>query len=211
MSVTHDEVGSIDGRTARRDRNREAVLDAVLDLFAEGHLSPAAPAVAERSGVSLRSVFRYYEDSESLLRAAMARHLERVGPLFEVEGLGEGPFEERAVRYVAARQRLYQAVAPTARASMVLATTNPVIAGQLEGVRADGRRQIAAMFEPELKVLDPARRRTAMAAADTMFQFESLDHLTVRSGLTKRQVGEVLRRTLTALLGPRESHGQIDR
>ena len=44
-----------DGRTARRDRNREAVLDAVLDLFADGAIAPAPAEVAARSGVSRRA------------------------------------------------------------------------------------------------------------------------------------------------------------
>jgi len=35
-----------DGRTARRDRNRLAVLDAVIELFAEGDLDPDPEAVA---------------------------------------------------------------------------------------------------------------------------------------------------------------------
>ena len=64
---------SSDGRTARRDRNREAVLDAVLELFSEDAASPAPDDVAARSGVSLRSVYRYFDDMETLIRAAMAR------------------------------------------------------------------------------------------------------------------------------------------
>ena len=70
-----------DGRTARRDRNRELVLDAALELFREGHLEPTALQVAERSGLSPRSVFRYFEDTEALLRAAIARLLAERGDL----------------------------------------------------------------------------------------------------------------------------------
>ena len=40
------ERGEPDGRKARRTRNREAVLDAVLELFGEGIVEPAAPDVA---------------------------------------------------------------------------------------------------------------------------------------------------------------------
>src|SRR5437764_99636 len=60
---------SLDGRAARRDRGREAVLDAVIALFEEGHVRPTPEAVAERSGVSVRSVYRYYEDRDDLIRA----------------------------------------------------------------------------------------------------------------------------------------------
>ena len=60
---------AVDGRTARRDRNRDAVLDAVIELFTEGHVGLVAADVAERSGVSLRSVYRYFDDLEALARA----------------------------------------------------------------------------------------------------------------------------------------------
>ncbi len=84
----------VDGRTARRDRNRDLVLDAVIDLFGEGRLSPNATDVATRSGVSLRSVYRYFEDQDALVRAAIARHAERIAPLLEVPDPGEGPLDD---------------------------------------------------------------------------------------------------------------------
>ena len=37
---------AVDGRTARRDRNRDAVLDAAHDLFVEGELLPGIADVA---------------------------------------------------------------------------------------------------------------------------------------------------------------------
>lgn len=191
-----------DGRTARRDRNRELVLDAVLALFAEGHLSPAPQEVAERSGVSLRSVFRYYEDTGALLRAAMGRHLELVRPLREIPGLGVGTFDDRVDRFVAAQLRLYRAIAPTARASLIRAATNDVIAERFTAARRERLEQLEAMFDPELRALPLAKRRTTLAIVDTMLQFESVEHLHVRLGLSDRKTAEALRHTLRTLLAP---------
>ena len=64
-------VEKIDGRRASRERNRDAVVDALLDLYREGNLSPGADAVAERSGLSRRSLFRYFDDLDDLCRAAI--------------------------------------------------------------------------------------------------------------------------------------------
>lgn len=198
--LSDGETASADGRTARRDRNRDAVLDAVLDLFGEGHLFPSTPQVAERSGVSLRSVFRYYEDTEALIRAAMGRHLERIAPLFDLADPGEGPFEDRVRRFVASRLRLYGAVAPTARAGTLRAATNRTIADQLDVARERAREQLEAMFAPELRALPAAERRIAVAAADTMFQFAAVEHLHEHLGLSRSQVGEILRRSLRSVL-----------
>lgn len=198
--MTNTAYAVVDGRTARRDRNRELVLNAVLAVFADGHLTPSAHQVAERSGVSLRSVFRYYEDTDGLVRAAIARHLELIAPLFEIPALGEGPCDDRVRRYVAARLRLYRAVAPSARASLLLVPKSPIVAERFAQARRDGREQLEAMFAPELGVLPPAQRRSTLAAADTMCQFEGLEHLCEHLGLSDAQAGDVLRRSLRALL-----------
>ena len=72
----------VDGRRARRHRSRDLAVDAVLDLLGEGVLRPTAQQVAERSGVSLRSIFRIFDDVESLNAAAAARQLSRIRHLF---------------------------------------------------------------------------------------------------------------------------------
>lgn len=56
-----------DGRRLRTHRNREKVIQAMLEIVREGKASPAAEEVAARAGVGLRSVFRYFDDIESLV------------------------------------------------------------------------------------------------------------------------------------------------
>jgi AcrR family transcriptional regulator len=189
-----------DGRTARRDRNRDLVLDAVIELFAEGQLTPSASDVAARSGVSLRSVYRYYEDLDALVRAAIARHAGRVAPLLEIPDPGVGPLDARVARFVASRMRLYEAVAPTARAALLRIPVNRYLRERLERVRETLREQTETMFAPELSAMSGTQRRAVSAAADTLLQFESAEHLRVRLGYTTAQTTDILRRTLTTLL-----------
>ena len=59
----------VDGRNARRVRNRQAVVDATLALLDEGHTDISVDEVVERSGVSKRSIFRYFETLDDLDRA----------------------------------------------------------------------------------------------------------------------------------------------
>jgi AcrR family transcriptional regulator len=189
-----------DGRTARRDRNRDAVLDAVLELFAEDSLAPGPADVAERSGVSLRSVYRYYEDMDALARAAIGRHMVRMAPLFELEGVGTGPLAERVERMVATRLRLYEAAAPMARASVVRARTNPIIGERLAETRVLLRRQVEDMFEPELAAFPSPARREVAASLDLVLELESLEHLRRHRGLSGPESHRILVRAVTALL-----------
>ena len=76
-------MGDDDGRRQRRERNRDAVVDALLAIVADGDLAPSADAVAARAGLSTRSLFRYFDDVDDLCRAAIARQHERVAALLE--------------------------------------------------------------------------------------------------------------------------------
>ena len=72
MAAVHEQG---DGRRLRREANRQAVIDALVSLYADGHYLPSAAEVAERSGLSPRSVFRYFDDTDDLTRAAFRRRL----------------------------------------------------------------------------------------------------------------------------------------
>jgi len=191
---------AVDGRTARRDRNRDAVLDAVIELFTEGHVGLVAADVAERSGVSLRSVYRYFDDLEALARAAIARQMERFGPVAEIDHLGEGPLDDRIERIVDSRLRLFEAIGATRRAAIQRAPSNPLLAEQLERTRVALAEQTEAMFAPELAALAAADRRDVAPALDLLLGFESIDQLRRAQGLDETQTRGVLRTALTRLL-----------
>jgi AcrR family transcriptional regulator len=190
----------VDGRTARRERNRVAVLDAVLELFTEGNLEPAADDVARRSGVSLRSVYRYVANSDDLIRAAVARHIEKVGPLFLIDDVGEGSFEHRLETFVAARLRGYEAIAATARASRLRAPTNDIIRDELARRSSWMRAQLEHQFAPELDRVPAKARRAAAAAADALTQIETIELYRHDRRFPSRGTAEMLRAALRALL-----------
>ena len=56
MTNTEDITEVLDGRQARRQRNIDAVLDVVLEMFAEESMFPTIEQAATRSGLSLRSL-----------------------------------------------------------------------------------------------------------------------------------------------------------
>lgn len=189
-----------DGRTARRDRNRQAVLDAVLDLFAEGNLDPGVHQVADRSGVSLRSVYRYFEDLDELVTAAIDRQMQRTRPLFEIEGLGEGPLPERAQRFVDRRLRLFESVRTIYRASRVRAASDPRVQKDLLDTQVWLAEQAKQMFGPELRAADQPRCTDTGRAIDLLTQFDAIEHLRHRCGLSVEETSATLQRNLLQLL-----------
>ena len=134
----------LDGRRARREQNVDAVVDAMLDLLGEGILRPGAAAVAERSGVSLRSVFRYFDDMDSLTDRAIARQMERAAPLFDLLEAG-GSLAERARRLAVHRVLQHQELAPFARAAIARSERFPAVA---EGVATRAPTRCVARSRP---------------------------------------------------------------
>ena len=55
-----------DGRRQRSERSRSQIIEAMFSLIREGEMSPSAARVAERAEVGLRTVFRHFEDMDSL-------------------------------------------------------------------------------------------------------------------------------------------------
>lgn len=57
-----------DGRLLRSIRSRQQIVRALYDLIGEGDMSPSAARIAELAGVSLRTVFRHFDDVDNLYR-----------------------------------------------------------------------------------------------------------------------------------------------
>jgi len=109
---------SIDGRSARALRTRKAIVDAVIDLIQEGEIKPPAPRIAEKAGVSLRSIYQHFEDLEALFAAAHSRYTERLlATVAEIPA--EGPFEERLEAFVEQRAHLLEFITPARRAALL--------------------------------------------------------------------------------------------
>ena len=162
-----------DGRVERRERNRAAVVEALLDLYREGQLAPSADAIARQAGVSPRSLFRYFDDLDALVRGGRAT---AAGPPRADDGLrgrSGAPLDERLGRLVAARLDLYEAMGAVARVARRVAHQQPPVAEELGRIRAVLRDQVAAAFAPELAARRGTAGAEALAAADVLISWEA--------------------------------------
>lgn len=191
----------VDGRTARRNRNRVAVLDAMIQLVRENDQEPAIEDIAMRAGVSYRSVYRYFDDRTDLILAAVRRALGDVWPVFDVPELGEGTFDQRISRFMASRVAAYRTLAQLWRILNRRSTIEPVVMEEYDSIRAFLRAQLETQFAPELSAVDGSERTLVVAALDVMFQFEALDYLGQHDGMTDQAMSKVLDRHVRAHLG----------
>ena len=57
----------VDGRILRSQKSQSVILNALIKLINAGNYYPTAEEVAKESGIAIRTVFRQFDDMESLL------------------------------------------------------------------------------------------------------------------------------------------------
>lgn len=189
-----------DGRNLRRDRNRDAVVFALLELYREGDLAPSAEQIADRAGTSTRSLFRYFDDVDAMVRTAIDRQQEHLEPLYALDASPDQPLHERVERFVPARVRLLEGMGEVGRVARSLATRQPLILAELARIRGTLRRQLAGLFSPELDALPANERWATLAAADVVASWESFDLMRYDQGLSRDAAAAAMRSALVRLL-----------
>ena len=184
----------VDGRTARSERTRSAIVDAHLELIREGDLRPTADRIAKQAGVSLRALWSHFADMEALFTASGRRVLElRAANHRPVPP--DLPLAQRIDAYSGQQAQLLEEIAPTAKA----AALKEPFSGALQRYRrlhvARTRDELATLFAEELNGDD--ERLDALVAV-SMWPTWSTWRETM--ALSPEAARRALARTIAALL-----------
>jgi AcrR family transcriptional regulator len=176
--------GPHDGRTARRDRNRAAVVAAAIALFDEGDGFASLQAIADRAGVSLRSLHRYFEDADDLVAAALDAYLGALEPLL-VAALPpvDRPLADRVDAWVGNRLEANAHSAQAILAASARAHTSPRVAAVFASRRHTIVERLRAVFAPELAALSDADRDRTVAAMHTLTSAQTYATVMWRHGV----------------------------
>lgn len=192
--------GSVDGRTARRERNRSEVVDAALALVDEGELDPSIEQLTKRSGLSARSIFRYFEGLDDLRRAVIQRHFERIEPLVTGPDTDGGPLDVRIRRFVDTRIKVNETIAGTARTARLRAPYAPVIAEDISRYRKVLDAHVREHFAPEIKARSRAEADDLAAVIDVIVSVDGWNLMVSEYDRSRTQVRRAWTYALEALL-----------
>lgn len=185
-----------DGRSARRERNREAVIDAFIELIMNGENDPSVDDIADKAGVSYRSVYRYFEDRTDMMAAAADRAMQWIRPLL-VEASGpykaDDPLDHRIDAVVDARSEVYMQIAEVLRTALLRSNSQPFVANELYQARELLREQINVRFANELDAFSPRERELRLTSIDQTLQFQSLEYVMHDRGHTREELERYLR------------------
>jgi AcrR family transcriptional regulator len=184
----------VDGRTARSERTRNAIVDAHVSLITDGDLRPTADRIAKLAGVSLRALWSHFADMEALFAASGERILQRRDASFEPIPPGL-PLAERIAAYCRQRARMLEQIAPAARASALKEPFSPALQRyrrlHVQRVRDELRVLFAAEVGDDEQLLD---------ALTGVSVWNHWDTLRTPMQLTPDQARLVVQRSIAALL-----------
>lgn len=148
----------------------------MLDLVMEGHIPPTVDQVAQRAGISLASVYRYFDTLADLQTEMAARFFELNSELFSLPDEGQGALEERVERLVDARIRLFNTIAPISRLGRSRAFDNPGLDEVLQHSRRSMAQQVSRHFETEISRCPADQGQDLAALLSGLVSIESWEH-----------------------------------
>ena len=190
-----------DGRVLRGQRTREAVIDALLELHAEGNLTPTIEQIAERVGRTTRAIYQHFQDKEALAAAIGERQLRTHNELFRAHPV-EGDLPQRISGIAGHRAELFEVVAPARRAALVRLHASPELQKQQTGLAAHLRDQVAKTFEPELSELDVDAAADTLELLDLHTSWDTWERLRTWQGLSADRAKQLVSALITQALTP---------
>ena len=185
---------AVDGRRARSERSKQAIIDATLALMEEGNLIPTAQQISDKAGVGIRSFFRHFDDMETLF-ATIDDSIRDTNVAIFTSGDRDGTLEERILHAVEKHGEGYEN-----RRNMILSTSAQLWRSQtLRKNYAHYQRVLRKDLDdwlPELKQLSRGQRD----AVDAIASFEMWHRLRYHQGLGKQAAIDVLVGLLSSLI-----------
>jgi len=191
---------AVDGRSLRRARNRQDIVDALLGLIQNGETEISAALIASKAGLSERSIFRYFDDVNDLYRSVCDLAFSKEIEYALIDDAGVGSLDTKIENFVNQRVRIYtmnEKIAPAARS---FAFKNPIIKNQLVVGRKLLRNQIITHFSEELSAFDKQQQQVAVAIIDSLTTFEYYDMMRSDQKMSVQAIKSVLTESIRKAL-----------
>ena len=196
----HSDEQRVDGRHARRERNRAAIVEAVFSAILDGKVPPSVDDVAERAGVSVSSVFRNFDGLDDLQRRAFDRFQHQYDHLFVAMPAEGADRASRIEHFVRMRVDLYDSAGPLMHLARQRALDYQPMADGVARMRSRLADQTHRHFHPEAGALTSARAADLIALIDATTSPEAFEVIRGSHARTARQVARAWIGALTILL-----------
>jgi AcrR family transcriptional regulator len=185
-----------DGRRMRSDRSRQLIIESMLELIKQGNLVPTAQQVADHANVGIRSVFRHFEDMESIFETTNELCHKEYRGLF-IGGDRSGTLKERILHATECHANAFETMSNMILSGAARRWNSKV----LKSSYIDYQNQLGKDLDewlPELKCLSENRRQ----AIDGIASFEMWHRLRSIQSLSKPASIAIIVEMLEVLIIP---------
>ena len=194
MSEPENSPSKPDGRRMRSDRSRQLIIESMLELIKQGNLVPTAQQVADHANVGIRSVFRHFEDMESIFETASELCHREYRGLF-IRGDRSGTMQERILHATECHADAYETISNMILSGAARRWNSEVLQKSYLDYQRQLRRDLNEWL-PELVSLSESKRQ----AVDSIASFEIWHRLRKIQGLGKAESIEIIVEMLEALI-----------
>jgi AcrR family transcriptional regulator len=187
------DVEPADGRRQRSANSRRRIVEAMIVLVRDGNPMPSAEAVSRQADVSLRTVFRHFEDMDSLYQEMSVVVEAEVMP-WVTEPLPESAWPERLGSLVTRRARVFERIMPFKVAANLRRHQSAVLVRHHDAFRDHQRRNLQQAVPAALR-----GNAALFEALDLLLSFESWHRLRVDQGLGVARAQGVLLAAASAI------------
>ncbi|MGV9664128.1 TetR/AcrR family transcriptional regulator [Nocardia niigatensis] len=190
--------GKGDGPRRRRnpEQTRRAIIEGLLSAVHDGEFDPTTRSVAERAGVSERSIFVHFPTRTALITAAVDQQSEQVEALLaDVDP--ELPLAQRIDAVVRQSEAIFTLQREPRVLGLIESLRTPAVDTRMRLTDKRIREALTRAFAPEL---DRADSEQLLDLVDATVGWPYRHHLMDRRGLSKRAASEAVGRALTAML-----------
>ena len=183
-------------------------------MIADGEVPPAVEQVAERSGVSVSSIFRMFDGLDDMRAQAVAEFQVRYAHLLAIDVEPTTPRSRRIELLVRSRVELCAAAGPLLRLARQRAIDHDPIAERVTTHRMMLAEQTRRFLSAETGELTPAEAANLVAVVDATTSPDAFEVLGAGHGRSRRQVERTWIRTVEAIVsdwcGPDENDDDED-
>ncbi|HEX4917824.1 MAG TPA: TetR/AcrR family transcriptional regulator [Limnobacter sp.] len=183
-----------DGRRDRGARNKQLIVNAFLDYIREGNLNPTAQQVSERAGVGLRTVFRHFQDMETLYRE-MAHAVDAIiAPVLQTPLEGR-TWQDKLHHAIDRRSAMFEQLMPIHVSSLAHLHASPFLKEKHERSVALQRLLLQGFLPKKVQ-----NRKGTFEALDLVLSLDTWTRLRRDQDLTAEQAKKTIRHMVEKLI-----------
>jgi AcrR family transcriptional regulator len=169
-------------------------------LLQDGKVPVSAEMVAERAGVSVASVFRYFDGLDDLQYRTFERFRDRFAPALALSVDPDTTRPDRIRSFVAARLDLYDRAGAIMAVGRLRSLEHQPLVEASAQMRSLLAAQVRRVFEREVAGASPTRASDLVAVIDALTSLEAWDVMRRTHARSRAQISHTWEQGIAALV-----------